>query len=234
MITIDLDNTEEWMILSVRQDKKQRRLYHLAGESEKLLLSVHEDILIRYRLMKGLQLTADQIEEIRSEDERYRAYVLAIAYLGIKPRTRKQIAQYLTQKLFEESNIQYALDRLEKEHIVDDEQYARQFAAGRLKNSLKGRRWIKQELRQRGVSKQAADEATDGLDREQELKAALLAATKKWRSLKGERMERKRKLVAFLMRRGFPGDIVREAVNEVGKVDENDTCNEEDGLMLDN
>lgn len=234
MDKIDSNNREEWMILSVRQDKKERKLYHIFADSEEPLLSVHEDILIRFRLMKGQLLTADQKEEIRTEDEQYRAYVLAIAYLGAKPRTRKQIEQYLMRKLFEETNIQYALDRLEREHIVDDEEYARQFAAGRLRNSLKGRLWIKQELQQRGVSKETASEATNALDSETELIAAKSAAAKKWRSLKGETFERKRKLMGYLLRRGFPGDIVKEAIKSIDTNEEVDAFEEDDGLLLDN
>jgi regulatory protein len=222
------------MILSVRQDKKERKLYHLFADSEEPLLSVHEDILIRFRLMKGQLITAEQKDEIRTEDEQYRAYVLAIAYLGAKPRTRKQIEQYLLRKLFEEANIQYALDRLEREHIVDDEEYARQFAAGRVRNSLKGRLWIRQELQQRGVSKEAALEATNALDRETELTAAISAAAKKWRSLKGETFERKRKLMGYLLRRGFPGDIVKEAIKSIDMNEEVDAFEEDDGLLLDN
>lgn len=230
----NISEEEEWMILSVRLDKKERRLYHLFAESEEPILSVHEDILIRYRLTKGQILTEVQIEEIRMEDERYRAYVLAIAYLGARPRTRKQIEQYLNRKLFEADNIQYALDRLEREHIVDDEQYARQFATSRLKNSLKGRRFIQQELQQRGVSKEAAAEATGSLDRDVELASAQKAAEKKWRSVKGEPIDRKRKLIGYLMRRGFPSDIVKEAIKWIDQNGEDEAFEEDDGLLLDN
>ncbi|WP_235561182.1 regulatory protein RecX [Bacillus sp. FJAT-28004] len=225
---------EEWMILSVKQDKKERKLYHLFAESDKPILSVHEDILIRYRLTKGQLVTETQTDEIRMEDERYRAYVMAIAYLGARPRTRKQIEQYLNRKFFESDNIQYALDRLEREHIVDDEQYARQFAVSRLKNSLKGRRFIKQELQQRGVSKIAAEEAIGSLDQKVELASAKKAAEKKWRSLKGETFERKRKLMGYLMRRGFPGDIVKEVIKSIDLDGEDESFEEDDGLLLDN
>ncbi len=54
-------DVEEWMILSVRQDKKERKLYHLFAESEEAMLSVHEDILIRFRLTKGQILTEVQM-----------------------------------------------------------------------------------------------------------------------------------------------------------------------------
>ncbi|MNZ82156.1 recombination regulator RecX [compost metagenome] len=87
---------------------------------------------------------------------------------------------------------------------------------------------------QRGVSKEAAAAATDSIEREAELESAKQAAAKKWRSLKGEPFEQKRKLMAFLMRRGFSGDIVKDAIKSI---DENDHAAEfesDDGLMLDN
>jgi regulatory protein len=230
----NISEEEEWMILFVRQDKKELKLYHLFAESEEPILSVHEDILIRFRLTKGQMLTEVLIEEIRMEDERYRAYVLGIAYLGARPRTRKQIEQYLNRKLFEADHIQYALDRLEREHIVDDEQYARQFATSRLKNSLKGRGFILQELQERGVSKDAAAEAIESLDREVELASAIKAAEKKWRSIKGEPLDRKRKLLGYLMRRGFPSDIVKEAIKWIDLNGEDKAFEEDDGLLLDN
>jgi regulatory protein len=232
--TIKRQHEEQQMILSVSLDKKQRRLYHLYAEAEQPILSVHEDILIKYRLMKGMELSERQLSEIRMEDERYRAYILAIGYLGLQPRTKQQIQRYLLQKEFEEANIQYALERLETEHIVDDEQYARQFASGRMKNSLKGRLWIKQELRQRGVSSQAAAEAVDDLDHEVELTVAITAAGKKWRTLKGEPRDKRHKLFAFLLRRGFPGQIAKEAIQAVVAGEGEAAFEAEDGLLLDN
>lgn len=234
MLEMDLNDEDTLTIVSVKQDKKYRRMYHIYTGADEPLLSVHEDILVRYRLMKDRTLSKSEIDNIRKEDERYRAYALAIVYLGAKPRTRKEIERYLIRKEFEDENIQYALDRLENEHIVDDEQYARQFASGRLRNSLKGRRWIKQELQQRGISKEAAAEATDALDREVELLAAKKAAEKKWRSLKGELIDRKRKLMGYLLRRGFTGDIVKEAIKSIDLEPEEDTFEEVDGLLLDN
>ncbi len=228
------EEEEQQTVLSVSLDKKQRRLYHLYGEAEQPILSVHEDILIKYRLMKGMTLSERQAAEIRMEDERYRAYILAIGYLGLQPRTKQQIHRYLLRKEFEEANIEYALERLENEHIVDDEQYARQFASGRMKNSLKGRLWIKQELRQRGVSSQAAADAVGSLDDEAELQAAITAAGKKWRSLKGETAEKRHKLFAFLLRRGFPGQTVRQAIQTVVDSEEETSFEEDDGLLLDN
>ncbi|MCK9858102.1 RecX family transcriptional regulator [Paenibacillus sp. ATY16] len=222
-------------ISAVEQDRKDRKRYHVyANGVEEPLLSVHEDILIKYTLFKGKELTREAIAEISEEDERYRAYSLAVTYLGVKARTRKQIEQYLLRKEFEPEPIAYALERLESEHIVDDGEYARHFALQRIRYSQKGRRWIKQELHQRGVSKQAASDALDSIDKEDELASAVHAAKKKWRSLKGENREKRQKLMAFLMRRGFPSDVVKQAAKAAIDEAEIEQADEDEGLLLDN
>lgn len=222
-------------ISAVEQDRKDRSRYHIyTNGMEEPLLSVHEDLLIKYRLLKGKELTGELITEIADEDGRYRAYALAVNYLGMKARTRKQIEQYLQRKEFEPEPIAYALERLESEHIVDDGEYARQFAMQRIRYSQKGRRWIKQELQQRGVSKQAAADALDSIGKEDELASAVHAAKKKWRSLKGENREKRQKLMAFLMRRGFPSDVVKQAARTAIDEAETEQADEDEGLLLDN
>lgn len=228
------DEAVEWEIRSVKRDGKEKRRYLIYAEGEEPVLSVHEDIMIRYRLMKGQTITPAQVVDIRNEDERYQAYALAVAYLGAKPRTRRAISQYLTRKGLLEENVEYALNRLESEQLVDDEQYARQFATSRLRSGLKGRLMIKQELQQRGVPKQAAAEALSELDRDSELSAAKRLAEKKSRSLKGDLKQRKTKLMSFLLRRGFPGDIVREAMREIDWSSSDEQEEDDIGVMLDN
>jgi len=227
----DMDNT---YIRSVKQDRKSRKLYHLFEDAEEPFLTVHEDIFIRFRMMKGQTLSKQQLVQIAKEDSQYRAYITAIAYLGTKPRTSKQIKQYLTRKELEQEYIEYAVKRLSEEGLVDDEGYARDFAAGRLRSNLKGRMLINQELRQRGVSKQAAADAIAELTHEEELEAALTAGQKKWRTLKGEAIDRKRKLTGYLLRRGFPSPIVREVLRELQQEDDELALLEDDGHMLDN
>ncbi|MCM3625876.1 RecX family transcriptional regulator [Paenibacillus glycanilyticus] len=222
-------------ITAVTQDRKERKRYNIyTNGQEEALFSVHEDILIKYQLLKGKALTSDEITVITDEDDRYRAYALAVYYLGFQARTRKQIEQYLRRKELEPEPIAYALERLESEHIVDDGEYARQFAMQRIRYSQKGSRWIKQELQQRGISNQAASDALDSIDKEDELASAVHAAKKKWRSLKGENREKRHKLMAFLLRRGFPTDAVKQAVKAAIDEAEIEQADEDEGLLLDN
>ena len=78
----------------------------------------------------------------------------------------------------------------------------------------KGSGAILQELGRRGVDASVARAVVDELDPETELENARLVAERRARQLTGlDRQTAERRLSAFLARRGYPGDVVREAVS---------------------
>ncbi|PWW06470.1 regulatory protein [Paenibacillus cellulosilyticus] len=223
-----------YTVTSVEQDAKQHRRYHIYMDGmPEPMLSVHEDLLIRHRLFKGLELSASAIADIQAEDNKYRAYAMAIHYLGFRPRTSKEIEWYLQRKEIEPEPIAYAIERLEQERLIDDEDYARRFAQSRLRTGGKGRLLIKQELKMRGVDKHTADAASRELERDTEQASADHAAAKKWRSMTGEIYDKRRKLTQFLLRRGFPMDVAMQAVKQVS-ADQGSTPDDEELGWLDN
>ncbi|MBO7746580.1 RecX family transcriptional regulator [Paenibacillus sp. MWE-103] len=218
-------------ITSVEQDKKKKQRYHLfVNDARDPFTSVHEDLLIKFRLFKGREIDADELKQILHEDSEHRAYVLALAYLGARQRTEKEIVRYLAKKELEEGAVRKALERLKREGLVNDSAYAELYAAQRMRSQSKGRRLLQQELLQRGIKRDTAKEAASKLNEESETEIAVNAAIKKWPHLKGEERERKHKLAAFLLRRGFPSGAVREAVKAAAQSELED----EDGHMLDN
>lgn len=218
-------------ITSVEQVLRKRGQYLIyLDHAEDAAFVLHEDIIVRYKLLKGTLLNEAAIDDIQVANERHQAYMLAVAYLGARARTSKEIERYLLRKEVQPELIVQVVERLESERFIDDTDYATRFAGARLRLQHKGSRRIKQELIQRGVAKTVAAAAVDGLDSEAELQAAVRVATKKWPYLKGEDRDRKRKLLMFLLRRGYPHPIVKEAMTTVTQEDILD----DDGQMLDN
>lgn len=219
-------------ITSVEQIRREKYRYNLFvdGGQEEPFISVHEDIMIKFRLFKGREIHPDELKEIAEEDTKHRAYALGIQYLGHRPRTHKEMAQYLARKGIDEQAAEQAIVRLTQERLVDDADYATRFAASRLRGQAKGRLLLRQELRMRGIAKETAREATDELDAEEETAVAVRAAIKKWPYIKGEPRERRHKLMNYLLRRGFPGSAVKEAVRQAIQQAEY----EDEADMLDN
>lgn len=103
--------------------------------------------------------------------------------------------------------------RLQQERFLDDPLYAKQWAEQRIANQRKGKMWIRQELREKGIDKTLISEALENITPEQELESALETGRKKWNLIRGDASDKRRKTGAFLMRRGFSGDMVRQVIN---------------------
>lgn len=209
-------------IIKVVRDEKQSGRYIIYFEHAEPL-NVHEDVMVKYRLLRGTEVTLDFMEEIIRADEKNKAYVQSLKYLQRKPRTRNEIAKYLLQKAYEEDIIAQVLDQLEREWLVDDAAYAEQWTEQRVTRHYKGRRWVQHELKQKGVHEQHIANAMAALDPEQERESAMAAAKKKWRQTSGESMLRQQKVAAFLARRGYPMDLCRQAARDAAQDIEEET-----------
>lgn len=216
----------ELAITSVLMLKRPKHRYRISFGV--YALEVHEDVMIKYRMIKGAVFTKAELEEIVAADERQQGYADALKYLSLKPRTTYEITQRLGEKGWGEETIQDVLARLQSEGYVDDAAYAQEWASQRVKLRGKGKLWVKHELRQKGISKAYIEEALGEVSEEDEFESALQLGMKKWRSTTGEMLDRKRKTGAFLQRRGFSGSVVSRVMRELGNREEMHGIDERD------
>lgn len=204
----------ELVITSVMMLKRPKHRYRISFGVYSL--EVHEDVMIKYRMIKGAVFTKVELEEIVAADERQQGYADSLKYLSLKPRTTYEIVQRLGEKGWGEETIQDVLARLQSEGYVDDAAYAQEWASQRVKLRGKGKLWVKHELRQKGVSKSHIEEALGEVSEDEEFESALHLGLKKWQGTTGEPLDRKRKTGAFLQRRGFSGGVVSRVMRELG------------------
>ena len=211
----DLSNDIELTVTSVQKLKKPKWRYRIIfGQYS---IEVHEDIMIKYRMLQGAVFTKNDLEDIVTADEQQQTYADALAYLARKPRTAYEISMRLREKGWGEAAIVSSIERLSAEGFIDDTAYAQQWANQRVKSKAKGKLWVKQELRQKGISKPLIEEALNGISEEDEFESALQLAIKKWNQTSGEVMDKQRKTGSFLMRRGYSGSLVSRVLREVAQ-----------------
>jgi regulatory protein len=131
-----------------------------------------------------------------------------------------ELRRKLLQKGADRTEVEKVVARLCEQKLLDDAHFAEQFARSKVVGSGASRRRIVQELTRKGVARDLADRAVDGLmEREGIDPAAAIhrVAGKKWRSLaKLDEFTKKRRLYAFLARRGFSPDEIRAAMDALG------------------
>lgn len=151
---------------------------------------------------------------------------VCLRLLTDRARSRSELATKLEQKGFAQDVADRALDRLAEVGLIDDADFAKQWARSRHLFSGRGKRAIAMELRRKGVSDDDAAEALDDIDSASERDRAVELVRKKLRTqaplptegdrreIAAERDKLVRRLVGMLARRGFAQGMAFEVVRD--------------------
>ena len=183
---------------------------------DQFLMGINALIALQMGLKVGQELTPQQVEQLRQEEALQQAVARALNYLSFRPRSRAEVKRYLQRKETPLELIDRVLERLEQMELINDQAFAEFWMESRTGSNPKGAQAIKNELRQKGVTREVVDEIVDD---EQDEERARQAARKKARLLVGQSgMDFKTfrlRLGSFLQRRGFSYEIVTRTVREL-------------------
>ncbi|UUZ95659.1 RecX family transcriptional regulator [Paenibacillus sp. P25] len=203
------------VITKVERQKRAQHRYNIYID-EVFAFSVHEDVLIKYRLVKGETVLEEDAGLILQAEEKQRAYLDAIRLLSSRLRSEYEMRTRLVQKGYDRDLAEETVERLKRENYLNDRLFADQLTKQRLESQKKGRHWIKQELKQKGLSKDHIGQAMEQVDEETEYRMALSLASKRYASeLAKDPLKAKRKIAGFLQRRGYPGSVVSKVLSEL-------------------
>ena len=105
------------------------------------------------------------------------------------------------------------LDYLIDNRFVNDERFAKSFVRGKVNQSGWGLNKIRFHLVQKGIAKDIIDEALGQTDEEVYRQRLIDILKTKSKTVKAENdFERKRKLAAYAMQKGFEGSLVWQAL----------------------
>jgi regulatory protein len=186
--------------------------------------TVSLDILDQLQLRVGAELDPGREAALQEAAAALQTYDRALNMLAFQARSARDLRRRLVQKGETEAHVDRAIERLAANGLVDDAQYARQLARSKVLGQGASKRRLQQEMFKRGVARDVADEAIaevledEGVDQGELVERV---ARKKARSLaKLDAPTRRRRLYAFLARRGYEGDDIRRALKTVLNADE--------------
>ena len=108
--------------------------------------------------------------------------------------------------------LNYLLDN----RFVNDERFAKSFVRGKVNQSGWGLNKIRFHLIQKGIAKDIIDDALQQTDEEMYRQRLIDILKTKSKTVKAETdFERKRKLVAYAMQKGFEGALVWEVLKDL-------------------
>ena len=178
------------------------------------------------RLRVGLSLDDATCARIQEEAQALRTMERALNMLAFRARSVRELRLGLLRKGEPAAAVERAVERLTQSGLLNDAEYARQLARSKLVSRGFSRRRLQTELFRRGVERGVADEAIEEVLADESVDESAMVeqlARKKLRTLTGlDSATRRRRLYAFLSRRGYEPDAVRQATERVLKGEDED------------
>jgi len=183
----------------------------------------------------GLRV-GDEVEEsalaaLEERDLAWRVRQAALDLLAHRARSVAELRGRLLRKGFPASAIDACLADLQERGWLDDDAFAATFVRERIRRKPRGRRGLVAELRSRGVAAERASRIVEETLHEEDVSELDLAraAARAWRRRAGRAsyaagasaegrdalLRQRRRLYAYLTRRGFSADVIGAVVAEV-------------------
>ena len=169
-------------------------------------------------LRLGAGIAPAVLERLRQLADIEAAERAALRALARRAHARRDLQRRLAKKQHPPRAVDAALERLAARGLLDDRRFAEQYAALRAVRGRGPARLI-QDLLAQGVERHVAEDAVrraldeEGIDPRVEARAVAVKRAGQLRDLPGP--IRKRRLLAFLVRRGYAGPQVKELVDEL-------------------
>lgn len=160
------------------------------------------------------------VEIIDIAKARKRTMERAVRLLAARPRSINELKSRLLEKQWtNEEIVDAVLKTLEEHKFVDDEQFAHDFAASKLRQKPQGKRKLQQSLSQKQLDKETVAGALEAVYEETPESDLVEEAIKKRIRLKGAPQDRAetKKFYDYLMRQGFSYGLISEKMRELAK-----------------
>lgn len=206
--------------LKLQRNKKRVNVFL----DEKFAFGLELETVASLGLKKGQILTPPQVGKLFFDSFFEKLYNRALNYLSYRPRSEKEVKDYLYKRLYKLKKLDKALKeklkekvlkKLKKKKLLDDSEFAAWWVNQRLDFKFFGKQKLRTELIIKGIKREIIDSVLAEIDQTEllELAKKLLQKKKKvYQKLKPR--ELRQKLINHLQRRGFSWEIIKTAIDD--------------------
>ncbi len=206
------------MILTGLAPDPHRPDYRLVEVDRGRFASLPAAALTGLDLVVGGEIGPLVLERLHALADIEAAHRAALRAIARRAHARVDLRRRLLQKQHPAAAVDPALDRLSAAGLLNDAQFAVDYAAAKARRGRGPARLVR-DLQAQGVERRVAEEAVrtslaaEGVDPAEAVRALAVKRAKQLAGLPP--VVRKRRLVAFLVRRGFDGGEIREVVESL-------------------
>ena len=193
-------------MLTVTRISKGKGPFYRVDLSEGEALQVSEDVLVRYRLLKGRELDEETIQEIKKSSGADFGFQLAMNYLSYTVADRKSVQQDRNK----------IVARLKELDLVNDLVYGESYVRTNMRLSDKGPKKLSQQMQQKGLKLEIIEQALAQYTVEDQVQNAHQTAEKTFGKNHGKsQKELLRKIQQTLMTKGFSQEVIQQAMADL-------------------
>lgn len=206
--------------LKLQKNKKRVNVYL----DERFAFGLDLETVTAFGLNQGQILTQHQVEKLFFDSFFGKLYNRTLNFLSYRPRSEKEVKDYLYKKLyklkeidqiFKEELKEKILEKLKKQKLLDDFEFTSWWVNQRLDFKFFGKQRLRAELMTKGIKKEIIESVLAKIDQEKLLNLAKKLLQKKkrlYRKLDPKKL--KEKLIGHLKRRGFSWEIMKTAIDD--------------------
>jgi regulatory protein len=196
----------------VQQLKKHDRYSIYVDDAYSFSLS--ETALLDSKIVKGQELTHEQVEAFKQLSNDDKLYNRALNYVAIRPRSVWEIEFYLKRKECPAPLIEQITDKLKHIGLLDDKKFAEAFVHDRRLLRSSSKRKLQMELQKKHVPGSIVDEvlAEDETD-ERTMLAEIVRKKRQQSKYRDDNL----KLMQYLARQGFSYGDIKDALTAGGE-----------------
>jgi regulatory protein len=181
------------------------------------------DLLGEAGLRVGLEVRGAALAVLLTGLRRTALLDKALDLMAVRARSTRDLTMRLRRHAAGDTDIAWVVGRLTAQGYLDDAVFARQLAESRARSQGASRRAIRDELQRKGISAETARSVIAEVAEEVELDdlaAARRAAVRRIRAMRSvDPPSRRRRLYAFLARRGYEADVITRVLAELLRED---------------
>lgn len=174
----------------------------------KFAFGFSESGLLNSDIKIGQDVSESELKTLKKQSETDKLYNLALNLIARRPRSRKELTDYLRRKTDDQAERTELLNRLS--NYIDDEDFARRWVENRRLLKPISKRKLILELKQKGINDQIINDVFES-DETNELETLKELITKKRKQTK---YQDDLKLMQYLSRQGFNYDDIKTATTK--------------------
>ncbi len=164
---------------------------------------LYDDIIIKYQLLLKKEINEEKLNEALKDNNLLMAYYTGLRAISVKLRTEKELAIMLKKKGFMAKEINYAIDRLNKDGYLNHKVYIEAYIHDMLNLYVVGEAKILKDLINLGFKESEIKPFLDNINNDIYIDKINKYINKKIKSNSNSAREFKRKTLNELINKGF-------------------------------